>query len=81
MNLKTQVKINLLLTFILRFVTQNKLSLILIETLYFRIKQPIFQITQLSNKMVPSRHAAGTSPEGPLKVLRSGTSMGPSGDS
>ena len=77
MNLKTEVKINLLLTFILRFVTQNKLSLILIETLYFRIKQPIFQITQ----MVPSRHAAGTSPEGPLKVLRSGTSRGPSGDS
>ena len=29
----------------------------------------------------PERDVPGTSPEGPLKVLTSGTSRGPSGDS
>ena len=43
MNLETEGKINLLVTFIQRFVIQSKLSLIFTKTLYFHIKQPIFR--------------------------------------
>ena len=45
MNLKTEGKINLLGTFIQRFVMQSKLSLTFTKTLYFHIKQPTFRIT------------------------------------
>ena len=49
MNLETEGKINLLVTFIQRFVTQSKLSLIFTKTLYFHIKQPIFRITHMTH--------------------------------
>ena len=42
MNLETEGKINLLVTFIQRFVTQSKLSLIFIKTLYFFTSNRIF---------------------------------------
>ena len=42
MNLETEGKTNLLVTFIQRFVTQSKLFLIFTKTLYFHIKQAIF---------------------------------------
>ena len=56
MNLETEGKINLLVTFIQRFVTQSKLSLIFTKTLYFHIKHdalknadnPKFHITKLN---------------------------------
>ena len=44
-------------------------------------------INKISNQRIyaeltqPARDVPGTSPEGPLKVLTSGTSRGPSGDS
>ena len=38
-------------------------------------------ISQKLGRTQPARDVPGTSPEGPLKVLTSGTSRGPSGDS
>ena len=43
MNLETEGKINLLVTFIQWFVTKSNLSLIFTKTLYFHIKQPFFE--------------------------------------
>ena len=49
MTLETEGKINLLVIFIQRFITQSKLSLIFTKTLYFSIKQYIFRITHMKN--------------------------------
>ena len=38
-------------------------------------------ILNLLNTTQPARDMSGTSPEGPVKILTSGTSSGPSGDS
>ena len=70
MNLETEGKINLLVTFIQRFVTQSKLSLIFTKTLYFHIKQPIFWITHMNaddskfhiTKLIPWKLTFGKQP-------------------
>ena len=49
MNLETEDKITLLATFIQRFVTQSKLSIIFSKRYYFHIKQPIFRITHMTH--------------------------------
>ena len=52
MNLETEGKISLLVTFIQRFVTQSKLSIIFTKTLYFHIKRPIFRITHMTHTRI-----------------------------
>ena len=52
LNLKSKGKVNLLVTFTQRFVTQSKLSLIFTKTLYFHIKQPIFRITLMTHTRI-----------------------------
>ena len=47
--LETEGKITLLETFIQRFATQSKLSLIFTKTLLFPIKQTIFQVTHMTH--------------------------------
>ena len=48
LNLETEGKINLLVTFMQRLVSQSKLSLIFTKALYFHIKQSIFRMTHMT---------------------------------
>ena len=53
LNLEIEGKVSLLVTFIQRFVTQSKLSIIFIETLLSPHKTAYFRITHITHTRTP----------------------------